>query len=302
MPHPLRYHPPDAVFEVVHRTIEGEFLLRPSLALNARIEAVLARAQRLYGVELFNYNFQSNHPHIMGRARDLRSRSDFLKHVFRNIAVAAREVNGGTGPVWAGRAKIRIVLDDRAYLQRMHYISANGVKEGLVETPLLWPGASAAGSLYHQRNLVTSWRTADERRRVARGVDVQGECNLLRLSPVPAHARMSRAQRKRVFRKLFAEITAEGRKLRRGRKPLGAEAVLAQSPRTRVRLERRGAPLAFASSPSLLAEFEQGYRAYGDWYRSSAQRLKLGELAALFPPGSLPPPRPFEDRGLAGRL
>lgn len=288
-----RYHPPDAAFEVTHRTIDGQLMLRPSPELNERIEAVIARAQKLYGIEIFFCVFLANHYHLLGRARDLATRSAFLRHIHRNIAIAAREINGGSGPLWAGRPKIQIVRGNGALLRRLRYLASNGVKEGLVATPVKWPGASAARALVAQRDIVTVWRTKAQRLAHARGRKSEGEVNVLRLSPLPAHSALRPSRRKRIYRQLFAEIAAEARERRNGRPPLGAAAILRQDPTTRVPLERRGAPLAFTNDASQLRAFEEEYGAYVGWFRKASAQHLAGEIGVKFPPGACPPAGPY---------
>jgi len=44
--------------------------------------------------------------------------------------------------------------------------------------------------------------------------------------------------------------------------------------------------------------FGLAYASYCGWYRTAARHLAAGDLGVRFPPGSLPPPRPLETRGL----
>lgn len=292
MGHPLRYHPPGAYFEVTARTLRGALSLRPSRELNRRIEAVIARAQKLYGVEIVAYNVMGNHYHLLGRAKDLAARTAFIRHINRGIGTAAREVNGVVGPIWEGRAKIRIVLDEAALAQRVRYICSNGVKEGLVETPTEWPGATAARALVTQRDVLTVWLPAAARKALARGKYAECEVNILRLSPLPL-AGPTETERQRYFGSMFASIAEEGRIKRAGRPALGVDALLRQDPRTQIPLERRGAPAAFTTVPALREQFRRDLAVHHTEYRGAADRLAAGELTARFPHGSRPPPGPF---------
>ncbi len=293
MGHPLRYHPPGAYFEITARTIHGALYLRPSRELNRRIEAVIARAQKLYGVEIVAYNVMGNHYHLLGRAKGLAARTAFIRHINRGIGTAAREVNGVDGPIWEGRPKIRIVLDEVALTQRVRYICSNGVKEGLVETPTEWPGATAARALVTQRDVVAMWLPAAARHALAQGKHVEGEVNVLRLSPLPSLAGTSEMERQRYFARMFASIAEEGRAKRAGRPAMGIDALLRQNPRTRIPLERRGAPAAFTTVPALREQFRRDLAIHHTEYRGAAGRLAAGELTARFPHGSRPPPGPF---------
>ena len=62
----LRFIPEGgALVEVTCRTIHGRFLFRPSRKLNEIIVGVLARAQRLYPVDLCSPIFMSTHMHLL---------------------------------------------------------------------------------------------------------------------------------------------------------------------------------------------------------------------------------------------
>ena len=62
----LRYIPEGgALVEVTCRTIHGRFLLTPSPELREIIVGVLARARRLYPVEVCGLVFLSNHFHLL---------------------------------------------------------------------------------------------------------------------------------------------------------------------------------------------------------------------------------------------
>ena len=51
------------IVELTSRCVQGRFLMRPSSQVNDRILGIIGRAQRLTGVRLYAFNFQSNHSH-----------------------------------------------------------------------------------------------------------------------------------------------------------------------------------------------------------------------------------------------
>ncbi len=62
MGRPVRFLPPECpLVEVTCRTLQGRLLLRPSRQLNAIVLGVLARAARLYAMQVCAFVFLSNH-------------------------------------------------------------------------------------------------------------------------------------------------------------------------------------------------------------------------------------------------
>ncbi|HEX3125850.1 MAG TPA: hypothetical protein VH394_00825, partial [Thermoanaerobaculia bacterium] len=66
MPRPLRYvSPGGSLVEVTVRTLQSQYLLRPSPSLNEIVGGVLGRAQALHPVRCHAAVFLSTHFHLL---------------------------------------------------------------------------------------------------------------------------------------------------------------------------------------------------------------------------------------------
>jgi hypothetical protein len=195
-----RFIPQGAFVEVTRRIEFGRMLLMARPELNARIEGIIGRAQHLAPVAIYDYQFMSNHLHMLLGVDDANQLEKFLKHLFRNIALAVRELTEHRGRVWSGRTTVTVILDARAAMQRHEYHLSNGVKEGLVATPLDWPGVSSSRALLEQHDIRVSWTDSAQRREARRrGVPIgsQGLCHeyTIRLVPMPSLESRTRSER-----------------------------------------------------------------------------------------------------------
>ena len=144
MTRPLRYVTPGQIVEVTTRTIQSRFLLRPSDELNAAILAVLGRARAHHDVGLHGFAVLSNHAHFLLTVADGRELASFMRFVNRNISCAVGRLHDWRGPVWAWRYRSIPVVDEASQMSRMTYLLRQGCKEGLVSSPLAWPGLHCA--------------------------------------------------------------------------------------------------------------------------------------------------------------
>jgi hypothetical protein len=113
------------------------------------------------------------------------------------------------------------------------------------------------------------------------------------LSPLPCWAHLSSAvYRQRVadlIKKIESEAAAELAKS--GREPLGAAGVLRQQPEACPRWTKKSpAPLYHAATRAVRKAFWEAYAAFVAAFREAAERWRLGDRMARFPPlGSFPP-------------
>jgi hypothetical protein len=219
--------------ELTFRTNQARFYLRPSAALNLAILGILAKALRMYPVSLHAFVFLSNHWHALLTPCDGLALREFKQYVHANIAKAVHEIEGIKGKIWAPSGSKDIqVLDERAQLKRLKYLLSHGTKEGLVASPLLWPGLTAARALVGDEELVGYWKDKPRLTRLlkkSKGVMPPAheyiERITITLDPLPVHAKLGVLQQRREIRAMLAEIEAEhpGPKL-------GVDAILAQDP------------------------------------------------------------------------
>ena len=89
------------------------------------------------------------------------------------------------------------------------------------------------------------------------------------------------------------EEAAEERR-RTGKPVLGVAAILAQDPQYRpAYFDRSPAPLFLVASYSMWRTLYEAYAWFVLEFRSAAEKLRAGDRAAPFPPGSFPPALPF---------
>lgn len=188
---------------------------------------------------------------------DAQELASFMQYFAGNSAREVCRLRGWGDRVWARRYRGIVVSDEEeVQIERLRYSLANGCKEGLVMSPLDWPGLSTAQALYNgEQELEGDWidRTGLCRAR-RRGERVTERDFLERvrvlLEPLPCWAPMGWRARRQQARELIAEIERETRARHRldGTRPLGARKVLASDPLARpVALKKTPAPMFHAS-------------------------------------------------------
>jgi REP element-mobilizing transposase RayT len=300
MPHPLRWFLPGVVHEVTIRTIQGRFLLRPGDDARDLTLGVLGRGLFLYPeVNLHGFTFLSNHAHLLVSSRDGAKLATFLGYVHGNLARELGRLYGWRGPFWGRRYRPIPIVDETALVRRLRYLLAQAVKEGLVERPEQWPGATSTPWLLGA-DLAGTWIFRDlETRARRRGGEIDPETYTerypIRLCPLPGWETLSRAEIAARTRALIDDVVAEAR-ANRSHPPLGVAAVLRQDPHAApAELTCSPAPVCHASTRTVHEAFRAAYRTFVDAFRTAAAAVKRGAAAifSAFPPGSFPPAAPF---------
>ncbi|MBP7756707.1 MAG: transposase [Thermoanaerobaculia bacterium] len=298
----LRFVPSGYLVEVTCRTVQGNHLLHPSPALTETTIGVLARAARLYPVAVHGFAFLANHLHLLLTVENAQRLASFMNYLNSNLAREASLLAGWCDRFWARRYQaIVVTAEASAQVARLRYLLANGTKEGLVSSPLDWPGAHCARALVEGRPLRGIWRnrTREYRlRRRAAAVDPSEflEEEILHLEPLPCWCDCSPAEYRARIRRLIREIerTARAENAALGRSPLDGSALLARAPFRGIhRLDKRPAPLVHAATRAARHAFLRAYSLFLEAFRSAAIRLRAGALDVVFPDGSFPPPLPF---------
>lgn len=279
---PPRFIPPGLAVEVTARTLEGRCLLRPTPEFTRRANAILARTLDLYPVSLHAYTFLSNHLHFEATSVDAELLSRFESHLLGNVARLAQAVTGWKGDVWKRCTPIPI-LDDLAAEQRFRYVVANSTKEGLVSSPLEWPGPSSARALVTGETVEAEYEHRRDGRVIARVTYP------IKLTPLPSWARLSREQRMARAAEMVEDIANEARVERAGRPPLGVDGILAVDPFAPVELDEHPAPLCHATDEQRRAEFLQSRRAFVASHARASEKFREGPDQPAFPPHSFLP-------------
>ncbi len=124
---------PYSLVEVSGRTIGSRYLLKPSKQANDLIAGVLARAARLYPVEVIVFVAMSSHFHALIVAESTERLAEFMRHLNSNLALELGRFHEWRCRFWGDRySSIQISDEEEAQVRRMKYILAGGVKEQLV--------------------------------------------------------------------------------------------------------------------------------------------------------------------------
>ncbi len=149
----------------------------------------------------------------------------------------AREVGWLTGwkeKIWSRRYQAIVVsTEEAAQIERLKYVLAHGVKEGLVERIQEWPGAHAAQALLEGTSLEGTWfdRTQECSAR-RRGEDFDrlkfATSETVTLAPLPCWESLPPEAWRASVAGLVAEIeaAAAAERSRTGVQPLGRAAIL----------------------------------------------------------------------------
>ena len=291
---------PGGLVELTIRTQHGRFLLLPSDKSNDIILGVLGRAQARYDVILHAFNFQANHKHVMATVEDEEQMALFEAYVNGNLAKELGRLHGWREKFWGRRYhSASISLDENDQIRRYKYILANGCKEGLVRSPLDWPGVSSAAALYHgEMEMHGTWydRTAQYR------ASLRGEFNefpsteTVRLTPLPFLQDKSTDEQRAFYVDTVREIEAQTAHMHQenGTRPMGARAIRRQRPHDKPKAFKASpAPIIHAANRETFWTMYNARQAKVAAYRDAAGRLKRGETDVRFPEGCFPPRLPF---------
>ncbi len=282
MTRPLLFVRPRELVEITLRTQEGRGLLRPSRQLTSLVLGVLAQCLALCRVELHAFIFLSNHGHLLATVENALHAAAFIRELKRRTSIRLERLLEWDGPVWDERTRPVPVLDDLAAVDRMRYVLSNGVKEGLVDHPLEWPGPSST------RALLTDMRIPAPLART-------GEAQTIALAPLPPWARRTPDERRHLVQDLIDDVLEHARATRGGKPSLGVEGVLSLDPFRPIELgDKKPTPIAHASSVNALLDFVAARNAHASEYAESKARLLEAGLPVTFPQGSFLPPAGFE--------
>jgi REP element-mobilizing transposase RayT len=303
MGRPLRHLPPGTVFEFTTRTIQSRYLLRPSESVNEILIGILGRALAAYpAVRLHAIAVLSNHTQGLASSSDGESLSAFIGYLKSNIARKLGKRVRWRGAFWSRRTRLIPVLDAAALVARLKYILSQGVKEGLVPHPVLWPGVHCARSLMTGEPLCGTWFNETMQWFARReGQDVSprdfGTPMMVRFAPLPCWADLPIEEQQRRVRELVEEIVRENDIP--GRHFLGVQKILEQDPHDfPEKTAKSPAPPCHASSKEQWKAYKDFLRQVVALYETVSSRFRRG-LARLeeFPAYCYPPRLPFRHEG-----
>lgn len=299
MSHLPRWYLPNTVYEVTNRTIQERFLLRPSAASVALLVGVLAVALRHFkSVRMHAFVFLSNHCHLLISAEQSEELAPFLGFVFGNSSREMGRLHDWRGAMWAKPCSVIPILDEDAQINRLRYLLSNGVKEGLVESPRQWPGASSTLGLLGDMTVSGTWIDRDRLRRARRSwkrkvatVEAFSSEVTVSLSPLPVWRDLSADELRARHESLVASIEDQGRFRRE--LYLGVTKLCAADPHARPDVTSHDpAPLCHASHPRTVEIFLALYGDFVTTFRRATARL-LESPPTSVPKGSFARPNWF---------
>ena len=300
MGRPIRLFEPGRLQFITQRTIHGRLLLRPNHGINNILGAALARACQKFKVKIYAFVFLSNHFHLIASKED-GNLADFMQWLNSVIAKRVGRQVGWRDKFWARRYSAEPILDDEAALERLRYVLAHGVKEGLVERASEWPGLTCIPELLHDVRRVFRWLNGTARHesqlRGERRQDSDFESNeVISISLLPCWAGLSKKEVRDELLEHLADVEREAAGMRSHKPALGVEGVLQQDPHSEpTTLKRSPRPLCHGSTRSIRNAFKETYRAFVDAYRQACAQLQAGESGSgvEFPPYCFRPGAPW---------
>ena len=293
---------PDALVEVVQRTFQGRFLIKPGPRMNAVIVGALAKAQQTHSVEIHGGACLSGHLHLLVTVPTVKAMAGFMRDFTRKLSIESGKIHDWSGPTFPNRYhSTEISEESEAQLSRLIYCLRNGTKENLVGSPLDWPGVPFAEAMISGEPLRGIWidRTAFFQAK-NRGEDVSladfTEHLELHLAPLPCFEHLDDRRRRSSVIGLIRQIEEETAARHRveGTVPLGVEAVLAADPHSKPEsFERSPQPWFHTFSKSSWHEMKEALGFIVAAYQEAAKQLKEGNFAVAFPENTFPPARPF---------
>jgi hypothetical protein len=270
--------------EITARTVGGRMLFRPTREMSDRVHGVIGRALSMFDVRLHAFTWMSNHAHYQASVRNAEQACGFISHVNRNTSLLAKRMHGWDGSVW-GDSSIVPIVDDEASIQRFRYILANGVKEGLVESPLDWPGPNGLRALLDDEPIIATWRPLTRG-----GMSPEESVHPIVVSPLPCWENYPAQHRRRLLQALVHDIAEEGTRKRAGGPVLGVVALRRMDPLEIHELDddERAAPTVHASSPSTRSAFMAARAEFIDSFRRAARLRRQQTPAPLYPSNGLP--------------
>jgi REP element-mobilizing transposase RayT len=292
--------------EITCRTVQGRFLLTPNPRIAEICRGVLARAARLFPVEVHAFCFMSNHYHLLVTAPSAQRLAAFMNHLNSNLAREVGRAVQWREKFWGRRYQAILVShEEAAQVERLLYILRQGCKENLVGKPSEWLGATSTQSLLTGDPVSGPWfdRTlayAATRRGMTLAHRDFVTTESLTLAPLPCWRHLKSATLRRRIATLVAQIERETEHRHRavGSEPLGNPTLSRQNPHQAPnRIKRAPAPLVHAGSHAVREALRQAYREFAAAFRRASDRFRLGtwgpNLLELFPEGSFLPPRPL---------
>lgn len=274
------------LYLATRRSVQRQFLLRPSKRVNQAVLYCLAEAAQHFGVRIMWIVAMSNHLHEGVDDPDGKYPL-FLRRFHRTLAKVLNCHWGRKGSLFEDKQTSMVELADAdAVFDKMIYSLTNPVKDHLVKRADEWPGVTSLQAQLDNEELVCprpTWFFRDSSK--------MPEVVRLRFHRPKPFAHLSQRAWAKKIRAAVAERERAARKERRcsDRQVLGAPSILAQSfldfpktpePPTRI------SPRVATKDERRRVEVLRRNRAWLRDYRAARQLLGNPDVSPLFPPGT----------------
>ena len=268
----LRYIPEShQLTEITCRLNQGQFLFKPTREFNNLFLGVLGRAQQAYNIKIFGYAVLSNHFHLLIQPREAWRQAMFMKYLNTNVSKELSHLYKFYGPKFQRRYTSILISDEPVVqISRLRYVLSQGAKDGLVDSPLDWPGVHCAKALLQGKNDVGTWfdrtkqRIAKNQKRKPKRREIATDYEV-KLSPLPCWKDCSEKEYQRRIAEMVQNIEAETKAMHRENRTrsLGVRRILRTNPlhtprenelvhrSTHPRLESRDAKALLRGLPDL---------------------------------------------------
>lgn len=303
MPRPPRLHIQHRpLMEFCNRVCQGFGLLLPDPELNLLIVGALAKSQEQFPMPIHGGQILGGHFHLLGSPADVRQQAGFMALFTRRLSLIVGRRHAWQGSIFPSRYRAtEISIEEKAQAARLKYVLGNGCKEGLVASPLDWPGVPFAESLVTGRPLQGIWIDHEALYAARRRGQTVSERDFtrsieLRLTPLPCWAHLSRHGQQHAVRELVRAIEKETASMHQVDRtlPAGPKRVVAADPWIKRPLQAVPCPWVYARSREMAVLLREGLKVKVAAYRKAAERLRSGDRTVQFPPNCFPPSLPFE--------
>jgi hypothetical protein len=247
----------------------------------------------MYPVSLHAPVFLSNHYHMLLSVPDARTLAAFMTYFNSNVAREAGRLADWKERFWSRRYQAIPVSDEpEAQIARLEYILSHGVKEGLVDHPLEWPGLHCAEALLTGEPLEGVWIDRTKAYNASRAGEAITQRDLesryeVHLEPLPCWAHLLEADYRRRIEEVIDRITCG----------VDASELAPDLPASHHdkphRSRRSPAPLFHCASRKVRLDLLDAYRWFVVAFREASAKLSRGDPLPGFPVGSFPPSLPF---------
>ena len=218
------------------------------------------------------------------------------------IAKEVQKLSGWKGGIFE-RSDVTVIADDpESQIERLKYVLAQGVKEGLVPHPAKWPGMQCAKALttgamrlegvwidrsrlYERVRKKTRQSKAVVRRELDRATYKSYEKKLfLQLAPIPCWAHLEASEIARRCRELIRQILVEHDDVIQTVQPGYRERIMDKS-RFHYRPETRKQgvqPLVHAHDPDVWKRYADRANQFFRQFKRASERFRQGIVGAIY--------------------